>query len=142
MKLAVTSLLCACCLLPALSTSSESAASPYAAIGVFDAKGLPAACTAARTSSSLGGPIANACFLQVECADSSVISCNGASTCQTTPDGLCVQCDGVPGECCDDQTCCDACIDNVTNCLNNCDFHCYHCNAGYNYCVSNCTGGC
>jgi len=140
MKHAVTTLLCACCLLVALSARSEAAA-PFAAIGVFEMEGSPSACVAARTASSLGGPIAPGCFVQTECAGGSVLSCNGNTTCGTSSDGRCTICDGTTTACCAEPSCCEMCDANLETCLSNC-VKCNICNVVYNNCVNNCEGGC
>lgn len=139
MKHAVTALLSACCLLVAFPTRSEASA-PFAAIGVFNTAGSPAACVAARTASSLGGPIAPGCFVQTECSDGTILSCNGNTTCGTSSDGRCTICDGTTTACCP-LSCCEICAANLDNCLDNC-VKCNLCGVGYNYCVNNCTGGC
>jgi hypothetical protein len=83
-------------------------------------------------------------LVQVECADSSVISCSGNSTCSTGgTNNRCVVCDGVQQFCCL-QTCCEVCAANHDACVDNCEttIQCRACIFGYNHCVSGCMGGC
>ncbi|HMB52247.1 MAG TPA: hypothetical protein VKU40_02950, partial [Thermoanaerobaculia bacterium] len=80
------------------------------------------------------------CSVQMECADESVISCNGNNSCSTQ--GNCVVCDGVQEECCAGATCCDECFDGYLLCLNNCGGRpCFTCEPSYEFCTSQCTGG-
>lgn len=81
------------------------------------------------------------CFVEVECADGSTVSCNGNSTCSTGgTNHRCVICDGVNEGCCP-KTCCEECEENLELCLNEC-INCNICYTAYNYCVSQCSGGC
>ena len=82
------------------------------------------------------------CLVQVECADSSVVSCSGSTTCSTGgTNNRCVVCDGVQQGCCP-ATCCEVCAANRDTCFNNCSAKLCGCNMGYNNCVASCTGGC
>jgi hypothetical protein len=142
MKQAVTVLLGVCCLLLVFATPSHATNLQNTLSWMSNVASLPGACTTAQAAQSKSSLIfAASCSLQVECADSSVISCGGASTCNTSPDGRCVICDGVTAGCCP-QTCCETCENSLSNCLDNCDFKCNLCWNGYNHCVNNCTGGC
>jgi hypothetical protein len=142
MKQAVTVLFGACCLLLFLAVPSHAVASESALPWMVNAS-MPGTCSQAREVSAKDAPpiFAFTCSLQVECADSSVISCNGTTTCQTSPDGRCVICDGNTAGCCP-QTCCESCEQSYNTCLDNCDLKCNLCNTAYNHCVNNCTGGC
>ena len=81
------------------------------------------------------------CTVQVECADSSVISCSGNSCSSGGPDNSCVICNGVQQNCCTVGTCCEVCAQHYNDCLDTC-IACGVCNTSYNHCVNNCTGGC
>lgn len=87
------------------------------------------------------------CFVQMECDDESVISCNGNSSCSTGgPGGNCVICDGVQEACCSGGTCCQGCARSLDICLLTCggphEIPCSGCVMMYNSCIGNCTGGC
>lgn len=86
------------------------------------------------------------CSVQLECGDSSVISCMGNTPCSTggTNDN-CVFCSGSQQACCPSgPTCCQTCAANRDNCSENCwsPATCRACLLGYDYCIADCTGGC
>lgn len=86
------------------------------------------------------------CSVQVECADSSVISCSGNNTCSTGgTNNRCVVCDGTQQGCCP-ATCCEVCAANRDACHSNCPdwpVSCGRmCARTYDNCVAGCTGGC
>jgi hypothetical protein len=146
MKLAVTSFLSVGCLLFCLSTPSEATDAPSTALSVPHGGTMPGLCVAGQPLlSSPDKPVfLTACMVQIECDDSSVVSCSGNTSCQTTDGGHCVQCDGAGGGCCVAATCCEVCDSNYINCLNTCtdSFSCHLCDHGDTICVNHCTGGC
>lgn|GEM_PF-2289614 len=86
------------------------------------------------------------CFVQVECADTSVVSCSGSSSCTTSGiNNRCVTCDSVPHGCCP-ITCCENCAMNRDSCSDNCPdwpLACFRgCSNTYNTCIAGCMGGC
>lgn len=89
-------------------------------------------------------PLFLTCTVQVECADSSVLSCSGASCSTGGTNNQCVVCDGTQQGCCTMGTCCDLCDQQQSDCFDNCPegLQCNWCNVGYNHCIANCTGGC
>src|SRR4029453_4648440 len=111
MKVALTSLLGLCCLLMLLATPSEAADASSSAVVAPYAESTPVASIAGQSLSPLDNAIFLTCFLQLECDDSSVISCSGNS-CQTTNGDHCAQCDGVTAGCCA-HPCCEICQDNL-----------------------------
>jgi hypothetical protein len=84
------------------------------------------------------------CFVNLECADSSIVSCSGNTTCSTGGyNDRCVICDGVLQDCCP-ETCCEVCEDNFFACVNGCGLSsgCPMCNNLHSRCIAGCEGGC
>lgn len=87
------------------------------------------------------------CSVQVECADSTMVSCSGDNTCSTGgTNNRCVVCDGVQQGCCP-TTCCEQCAAQRDTCRRNCPAWPPNCpsTCDYvynNYCVPECEGGC
>lgn len=84
------------------------------------------------------------CLVQVECADNSVVSCSGNTTCSTNgTNDRCVICDGVQQGCCP-VTCCETCEASFFDCVNGCGLSsgCPVCNNLYSRCTAGCLGGC
>jgi hypothetical protein len=139
---------CVCCLLVVPAALAEAApAAPAEADAPAPAVETPAACPAltgdlALASFAPGDPIAlSPCFVSVQCADGSSVSCNGNSSCTTSgSNGRCVTCDGVQQGCCA-LTCCEQCEQNYDACISTCDFKCGICDRVFTRCVNNC-GGC
>lgn len=124
-------------------------ASPGLAEEVKDAAGpaivmaVPATCN--TLSMDVPQPLFMACTVQVECANSSVISCSG-NTCSTGgSNNSCVICNGVQQSCCPGPTCCQMCEEERIYCLESCELPagCKWCNTiVYPNCIAGCTGGC
>jgi hypothetical protein len=149
MKTTLYIALCLCCICliasagPALAAQGESAQAQPTAPQVDAAR--CAAEASVLPSLFPVEPVEQACTLQIECADGSVISCMGNYSCQTSGNGRCTICDGVQTACCP-QTCCEVCEQNYYNCISGCDpqipVTCRICDKVYNWCVQGCTGGC
>jgi hypothetical protein len=79
------------------------------------------------------------CTVQVQCADNSVVSCSGNSTCSTGgTNNRCVVCDGVQHGCCP-QTCCEVCDANFQSCIDSCNPPtCSICGRVYTRCTARC----
>jgi len=78
------------------------------------------------------------CFVSVDCADGSTVSCNGNSSCTTSgSNNRCVTCDGVQQGCCA-LTACEQCDINYDNCITTCEFPfiCNKCDRIYDRCLS------
>jgi hypothetical protein len=78
----------------------------------------------------------SSCFVSVECADGSTVSCNGNSSCATSgTNGRCVTCDGVEQACCA-LTACEQCENNFNACISTCQGHleCRICDQVYSIC--------
>jgi hypothetical protein len=132
-------LVLACCSLILLASPSLAEMARGEAEGPIAAVVTPASCGTATTG--IPEPLFMACTVQVECADSSVISCPGNNTCSTGgTNNRCVVCDGVQQSCCP-ATCCEACEAQREACWENC-IRCGVCGFAYNQCIAGCTGGC
>jgi len=134
MKTVFHVVLCLCCLCLLALAGPAAAAEEQAAPNAAETPDLfPVA------------PLVQACTLQLECADGSVISCNGNSSCSTSSNGRCTICDGVQTACCP-KTCCEVCDENYFQCSLGCDpsipITCRICDRVYDKCINNCTGGC
>lgn len=133
-----------CCALTFLAFPSPAAAAGATAENTIAAIFAPAGC--GTPTAVTPKPLFITCTVQIECADSSVVSCSGSSTCSTGgTNNRCVVCDGVQHDCCP-KTCCEECAETRDNCLDTCPdwppLACRACLLGYNYCASNCEGGC
>jgi hypothetical protein len=148
MKLLLPITTLCCCLavvaLPSLAeeTNDQSASQP----ATTEESGSEAATEAPEALAlDLEEPVLlSGCFLQVECDDSSVISCSGNSSCNTSPNGRCAICDGVSAGCCA-KSCCEVCWHYWEFCSNHCGNpipSCYYCDQTLESCVDKCTGGC
>lgn len=129
---------------PALADAEAQPVAEEAASTEAVADDAPPACPA--LDAGLVEPLLQApCSVSVECADGSMVSCTGDSSCSTSgTNGRCVTCDGVQEACCP-KTCCENCEENLESCLRGCGNpvpSCDVCHNTYNFCVSNCTGGC
>ena len=85
------------------------------------------------------------CTIQLECANSSVISCTGNTPCSTGGAyDNCVFCSGSQQACCPGVTCCQVCNQQEADCNANCasELECNWCDRNYGICASHCTGGC
>jgi hypothetical protein len=131
-----------CCALTVLASPSLAAGAEAQTENPIAALMAPGGCSALAIGTP--EPLFMTCTIQVECADSSVVSCSGA-TCSTGGTGnQCVVCDGTTHGCCTTGTCCDMCDQQRTECFDNCppELRCNWCNVTYNHCIANCTGGC
>ncbi len=134
----------------ACSTSALLAFPASVATGVPESEipwlAKPAFRACATLATTVAEPVLlSGCFIQVECSDSSIVSCSGNSTCSTGgASNRCVICDGVNRGCCA-ETCCEVCVEALDTCLDDCSTPAM-CNACWftynNLCVPNCTGGC
>lgn len=78
------------------------------------------------------------CFISVDCADGSTVSCNGNSSCTTSgSNNRCVTCDGVQQGCCA-LSACEQCDINYYNCSSTCEFpfECNRCERIYDRCLT------
>jgi len=131
----------ACCSLILFAAPGLAKEAKVEAEGTIAAIFAPANC--ANPAIGIPEPLFRVCSVQVECADSSVISCPGTSTCSTGgTNNRCVICDGVQQGCCP-ATCCEVCAANRDACFDNCPGpRACGCIFAYNNCVAGCTGGC
>lgn len=107
----------------------------------------PGACLESLEAPIDGAVSLGTCFVQMECADETVISCSGNSSCSTGgTGGNCVICDGVQQACCQGSSCCQWCEELRDACFEDCGtpFNppCSFCASRYVHCINNCTGGC
>lgn len=130
-----------CWSLAALASPSLADEAKAEAAGPIATLFAPAGCGTVATSTA-EPLLLKSCSVQIECADSSVISCSGSNTCATGgTNNRCVVCDGVQQSCCP-VTCCEQCAANRDACWENCTRACGVCGFAYNNCVAGCTGGC
>ncbi len=133
-----------CCVLTVLASPCFADAGGAQAGGPIASMFAPAKC-GTLTTMDTPEPLFMTCTVQVECADSSVISCSGNTCSSSGPDNSCVTCNSVQQGCCPGgETCCQTCEELELDCFNNCppELSCNWCNTTYNHCVANCTGGC
>src|SRR3954468_3112487 len=102
-----------CCALAALASPSLAAGAGAQAENPIAALMTPAGCSVL----AFGTPeplFLSICSVQLECADSSVISCTGNTPCYTggTNDN-CVFCSGSQQSCCTGPSCCQVCAANA-----------------------------
>lgn len=140
-------LVCCCGLaLLALPTLAEASSESSPVASDADAAVAQASAVCPTIESMFGDAVPlSGCSVTVECDDGSMVSCNGNSSCSTSgTNNRCVTCDGVQEGCCA-KTCCEQCEENLQECDSmHCPSEpgCTVCWNVYNYCLSQCEGGC
>lgn len=133
----------ACCSLILLASPGLADEAKVEAKGQIAALWAPARCVTPTTG--IPEPSFMTCTVQIECADTSVVSCSGNSCSTGGINNRCVICDSVQHGCCP-VTCCEQCQADWEACDGNCPdwpLICARaCQRAYNNCVAGCTGGC